>query len=217
VLDSDTVVISFSTTFVFQIMTIGRRSGGDGLAFVVVVSKAHPRACLGSCLNLHGEDTTGNVSNHLFAVEFDTKQLSGGFLNETNDNHIGVDLNNVASTMSEPDIRTKVLNVTVAPASMETHWLRIVLHWLWEGLTNLKVGGFEDETCQRSEPPRATRARDKATKKMATSSHIRSPIEGIRRPQASYLSLDWEISFTPLCGLVSSRPGFLRGLPGEEA
>jgi hypothetical protein len=68
-----------------------------------------------------------------------------------------------------------------------------------------------------SEPPRATRARDKATKKMATSSHIRSPIEGIQRPQASYLSLDWDISFTPLCALASSHPGFLRGLPREEA
>jgi hypothetical protein len=58
-LDSDTVVVSFSTTFVFQIMTIGRRSGGDGLAFVVVVSKALPRAILGSCLNLTGRTPQG--------------------------------------------------------------------------------------------------------------------------------------------------------------
>jgi hypothetical protein len=91
--------------------------------------------------------------------------LSGGFLNETNDNHVGVDLNNVASTMSEPDIRTKVLNVTIAPASMETHWLRIVLHWLWEGLTNLKVGGFEDETCQRVRATQSNQSEGQSDKK----------------------------------------------------
>jgi hypothetical protein len=43
------------------------------------------------------------------------------------------------------------------------------------------------------------------------------PIEGTQLPQASYLSLDWEVSFTSLCGLASSHPGFLRGLPGKEA
>jgi hypothetical protein len=85
--------------FVFQIVTIGNWSGGDGLAFVVVLSKVLPGASLESCLSLHAEDTVGNVSSHLFIVEFDTKQLSGGFLNETDDNHVGVDLNNVVSTM----------------------------------------------------------------------------------------------------------------------
>jgi hypothetical protein len=67
-----------------------------------------------------------------------------------------------------------------------------------------------------SEPPRATRARDKATHGVATSWHIQGPIEGIRCPQASYLSLDREVSFTPLCGLASSRLGFLHGLPRKE-
>jgi hypothetical protein len=42
------------------------------------------------------------------------------------------------------------------------------------------------------------------------------PIEGTRRPQASYLSLDRKVSFMPLCGLAASRSGFLRGLPGKE-
>jgi hypothetical protein len=47
--------------------------------------------------------------------------------------------------------------------------------------------------------------------------HTRCPIKGTRHPQASYLSLDYEVSFTPLCGLVSSHLGFLHGIPGKEA
>jgi hypothetical protein len=68
-----------------------------------------------------------------------------------------------------------------------------------------------------SEPPRANRMRDEVTQGVATSWHIRSPIEGTRHPQASYLSLDQEVSFTPLYGLASSCPSFLCGLPWKEA
>jgi hypothetical protein len=47
------------------------------------------------------------------------------------------------------------------------------------------------------EPPIATRVRDEATKRVANSWCIRSPIEGTRHPQASYLSRDQEVCFTP--------------------
>jgi hypothetical protein len=82
---------------------------------------------------------------------------------------------------------------------------------------SVKAQGSKAKPVNGSEPPRATRARDQTTQRVATSSHIRSPIEGTQCSQASYLSLDQEISFTPLCGLASNRSGFLRGLPGEEA
>jgi hypothetical protein len=49
-----------------------------------------------------------------------------------------------------------------------------------------------------SEPLRATRARDEAIQGVASSWCIRSPIEGTQHPQASYLSLDREVSFTAL-------------------
>jgi hypothetical protein len=48
------------------------------------------------------------------------------------------------------------------------------------------------------EPPRATRVRDEVTQGVASSWCTQSPIEGTRHPQASYLSLDREVSFTPL-------------------
>jgi hypothetical protein len=82
---------------------------------------------------------------------------------------------------------------------------------------SVKAQGLKVKHVNGSELPRATRERDEATQSVATSWHIQRPIEGTWYSQASYLSLDWKISFTPLCGLASSSPGFLRGLPGEEA
>jgi hypothetical protein len=42
------------------------------------------------------------------------------------------------------------------------------------------------------------RARDEATQRVASSWHIRCPIEGIWHPQASYLSPEWEVFVLPL-------------------
>jgi hypothetical protein len=49
-----------------------------------------------------------------------------------------------------------------------------------------------------SEPPRATRVRDEVTQRMPSNWRIRSPIRGTRHTQASCLSLDRQVSFTPL-------------------
>jgi hypothetical protein len=49
-----------------------------------------------------------------------------------------------------------------------------------------------------SEPPRATRARDEATQRLASGWRTQHPIEETRHPQALYVSLDQEVSFTPL-------------------
>jgi hypothetical protein len=139
----DGVVVSFSTAFVFDIVTIDR-TGGHGLAFVMAASKALPGANFEQFLGLLGKNNLGNASNHVFAVEFDTVQAAG-LLNDINSNHVGVDLNSVVSNVSKPaayftddgknvpvtlesaqeiqawvdyDSRTKVLNVTIAPVSV---------------------------------------------------------------------------------------------------
>jgi hypothetical protein len=49
-----------------------------------------------------------------------------------------------------------------------------------------------------SAPPRANRARDKAKQRVASSWHTRGPSEETQHPQALYLSLGREVSFTPL-------------------
>jgi hypothetical protein len=48
-----------------------------------------------------------------------------------------------------------------------------------------------------SAQPRANRARDKVTQRVASSWHTQGPIEGTHHPEASYLSLDREASFMP--------------------
>jgi hypothetical protein len=145
VLDGGDAVASFSTAFVFDIVTAAGRGGGAGLAFVAAASKVLPGASPSLYLGLLGKDTIGNASNHVFAVEFDTAQAPG-ILNEINDNHVGVDLNSLVSNVSEPagyfadddgrkvpvplesrqpiqawvdyDGRSKILNVTIAPVSV---------------------------------------------------------------------------------------------------
>ncbi|KAK8445554.1 hypothetical protein SEVIR_9G343401v4 [Setaria viridis] len=138
---SGNVVVSFSTAFVFDIVTGGP---GVGLAFVVAASKVLPGATAEQYLDLLGKNNLGNSSNHVFAVEFDTVQANG-LLNKTNGNHVGVDLNSLVSNVSEPagyftddgknisvtlesaqsiqawvdyDGSSKILNVTIAPVSV---------------------------------------------------------------------------------------------------
>ncbi|KAJ3695917.1 hypothetical protein LUZ60_001294 [Juncus effusus] len=134
-------VISFSTTFIFDIITFNS-SGGTGLAFVIAASKKLPGAQDGPYIGLLGNKTNGNFSNHVFAVEFDTVQSNQ--FNETNENHVGIDINSLVSNVSEPsayyngsnkadlelesgqpiqawvdyDGTTKILNVTIAPFSV---------------------------------------------------------------------------------------------------
>ncbi|KAM0896420.1 hypothetical protein ACQ4PT_023206 [Festuca glaucescens] len=111
------------------------------------LDKCSPGQSAEQYLGLLGKGNLGNSSNHVFAVEFDTVQASG-LLNETNGNHVGVDLNSLVSALSEPagyftddggrnvsvplesaqpiqawvdyDGRARVLNVTIAPASVST-------------------------------------------------------------------------------------------------
>uniref|UniRef100_M8BW31 Lectin-domain containing receptor kinase A4.2 n=1 Tax=Aegilops tauschii TaxID=37682 RepID=M8BW31_AEGTA len=91
-------VSSFSTAFVFDIVTVGT-GGGHGLAFVVAPSRALPGASPEIYLGVLGPNTIGKVSNHVFAVEFDTVTDLG--MNETNGNHVGVDVNSLVSNVSE--------------------------------------------------------------------------------------------------------------------
>jgi hypothetical protein len=62
------------------------------------------------------------------------------------------------------------------------------------GLLELRVPRQNPPT--KSVPPRANRVRDKMTQMMASS--YQDPTKGTQNPQALYLSLDQEVSFTPI-------------------
>ncbi|XP_057836128.1 L-type lectin-domain containing receptor kinase IV.1-like [Cryptomeria japonica] len=94
-------VSSFSTSFVFSIVPPSASQFGFGLAFFMTphtsVDGLLPTQYLGLFSNL---SNMGNASNHLFAVEFDT--LKNVQFDDINDNHVGVDLNDLRSANSTP-------------------------------------------------------------------------------------------------------------------
>ncbi|KAJ6300023.1 hypothetical protein OIU76_020924 [Salix suchowensis] len=88
--------LSFSTSFVFIIVPEYPKLGGHGLAFTIATTKdlkALPSQYLG-LLN----SSVVNLTNHLFAVEFDTVQDFE--FGDINDNHIGVDIGSLKSNAS---------------------------------------------------------------------------------------------------------------------
>ncbi|XP_057831906.1 L-type lectin-domain containing receptor kinase IX.1 [Cryptomeria japonica] len=88
-------VVSFSTHFQFIIKPDDSDLGsGGGLAFFMApVGFKAPELSAGKYLGLVNNNTVGNASNQLLAVEFDTDQNSF----DPNDNHVGIDVNTVVS------------------------------------------------------------------------------------------------------------------------
>ncbi|KAI4353416.1 hypothetical protein L6164_002368 [Bauhinia variegata] len=92
---------SFSTSFVFSIVSPSNSGGGYGIAFVIAPSTKFPGADPGHYLGLFNKYNDENKENHIFLVEFDTVN---GYKGETDTqaNHIGINVNGMNSTASEP-------------------------------------------------------------------------------------------------------------------
>ncbi|KAJ6720470.1 hypothetical protein OIU85_023663 [Salix viminalis] len=91
---------SFSTAFAFTIVPENPRIRGHGFAFTISTSKELPGALPNQYLGLFNATDSGNFSNHLFAVEFDT--VKDYDLHDINDNHVGIDINGLRSNISVP-------------------------------------------------------------------------------------------------------------------
>ncbi|KAK4749236.1 hypothetical protein SAY87_026685 [Trapa incisa] len=94
---------SFSTRFVFAIVPPAPSTGGPGMAFVVAPQRGLPGAehtQSRQFLGLFNQSSNGNSSNHVFAIELDTLWSTG--FNETDGNHVGIDINGVVSVKSTP-------------------------------------------------------------------------------------------------------------------
>ncbi|KAL5731089.1 hypothetical protein ACHQM5_003848 [Ranunculus cassubicifolius] len=92
--------VSFSTTFVFAIVPQYPDLSGHGIVFVVSPSKSLPGARPSQYLGLFNETSNGNSSNHVVAVELDT--ITSSEFGDINDNHVGIDINDLQSVMSAP-------------------------------------------------------------------------------------------------------------------
>ncbi|PON94327.1 Serine/threonine protein kinase [Trema orientale] len=92
---------SFSTHFVFAIVTSSSGPGGYGLAFTISPKTQFPEAEPEHYLGLFSSKNDGNLTNHIFAVEFDT--VNGYNENsDTNGNHVGININGMSSEATEP-------------------------------------------------------------------------------------------------------------------
>ncbi|KAG7541074.1 Protein kinase-like domain superfamily [Arabidopsis thaliana x Arabidopsis arenosa] len=88
-------VSSFSTTFVFAIVTNVNTLDGHGLAFVISPTKGLPYSSSAQHLGLFNLTNNGDPSNHIVAVEFDTFQNQE--FDDIDNNHVGIDINSLSS------------------------------------------------------------------------------------------------------------------------
>ncbi|XP_031489690.1 L-type lectin-domain containing receptor kinase IV.2-like [Nymphaea colorata] len=91
---------SFSTRFVFTIVSKAHQSGGHGFAFIVAPSPNFSNAMGGRFFGLFSIRNNGNTRNQIFVVEFDIVQQTN--LHDIDESHVGVDINGVNPSASEP-------------------------------------------------------------------------------------------------------------------
>eukprot|EP01018_Ginkgo_biloba_P039454 Gb_09936 [translate_table: standard] len=94
----NTTASSFSTTFIFSLVPHPRHTPGHGLAFILTPSEQLNGAIASQYLGLFNTSTNGRNDSHLFAVEFDTVQNVE--FEDIDNNHVGVDLDNLQSVNS---------------------------------------------------------------------------------------------------------------------
>ncbi|XP_022767586.1 L-type lectin-domain containing receptor kinase IV.1-like [Durio zibethinus] len=93
-------VFSFSTTFVFAIVSEYPTLSGHGIAFVITASRGLLGALPSQYFGLFNESNNGNATNHVVAIELDT--IQNNEFADINDNHVGIDINGMKSDTSFP-------------------------------------------------------------------------------------------------------------------
>ncbi|GJN11255.1 hypothetical protein PR202_ga29433 [Eleusine coracana subsp. coracana] len=92
--NTTTLLRSFSTCFVFAIVSTYEGLSSHGLAFVVASTKNLSTANSGQYLGLLNA-TSGAASDHVLAIELDT--ITDPEFHDINSNHVGVDVNSLVS------------------------------------------------------------------------------------------------------------------------
>ncbi|KAI8573938.1 hypothetical protein RHMOL_Rhmol01G0315000 [Rhododendron molle] len=92
--------LSFSTHFVFAIVPEITNLSCCGMAFAISPSTDFTKALGNQYFGLLNTSSNGLSSNHLLAIELDT--LTNPEFNDTNDNHVGIDINSLVSNVSAP-------------------------------------------------------------------------------------------------------------------
>ncbi|KAG5566952.1 hypothetical protein RHGRI_002491 [Rhododendron griersonianum] len=90
--------LSFSTHFVFAIAPVVTNLSCCGMTFAISPSMNFTQAVGSQYFGLLNSSNNGLPSNHLLAIELDT--LANLEFNDTNDNHVGIDINSLVSNVS---------------------------------------------------------------------------------------------------------------------
>ncbi|KAG5566954.1 hypothetical protein RHGRI_002493 [Rhododendron griersonianum] len=90
--------LSFSTHFVFAIVPEITNLRDHGIAFAISPSMDFNQALGSQYFGLLNFSNNGLPSNHLLAIEFDS--ILNPEFNDTNDNHVGIDVNSLVSNVS---------------------------------------------------------------------------------------------------------------------
>lgn len=123
---STSSVSSFSTTFVFAIVPKFSQLSAHGISFVIAPTKNLSNAAANEYFGVFNSTNNGNTANHVFAVELDTiKNLQ---LDDINENHVGIDINGLNSSMSKPagyfdDTNEEFQNVTLLSGQIMQLWV----------------------------------------------------------------------------------------------
>ncbi|XP_057460658.1 L-type lectin-domain containing receptor kinase IV.1-like [Actinidia eriantha] len=96
----NTAVSSFSTSFVFGIISEFPRLSGHGIVFVVAPAPTLPGALASQYLGLFNETSNDDPNNHVIGVELDTIQSTE--FGDINNNHVGIDINSLDSVDAQP-------------------------------------------------------------------------------------------------------------------
>ncbi|PSS34955.1 Lectin-receptor kinase [Actinidia chinensis var. chinensis] len=96
----NTSVSSFSTSFVFGIISEFQKLSGHGIVFVVAPTPALPGALASQYLGLFNETSNDDPNNHVIGVELDTIQSTE--FGDINNNHVGIDINSLDSVDAHP-------------------------------------------------------------------------------------------------------------------
>ena len=91
-LDNSGAIVSFHTSFSFQIITQSNESG-EGMAFFIAQDKAFPHASAAGNLGL--VNGTSFPGHNFFAVEFDIAQTPE--FDDPSSSHVGIDINSLRS------------------------------------------------------------------------------------------------------------------------
>lgn len=116
---------SFSTTFVFAMVSKVPYTSGHGLVFLLSPTTNFSTALSSQFFGVLNPNDNGNATNHIFGIEFDT--IQDAEFDDIDANHVGIDINSLNSSESHSagyyDNATGFQNLTLWSGQPMQAWI----------------------------------------------------------------------------------------------